>query len=727
MQTALEILPANALVALVIACAAVLAGRVCHRPAVAHFLWVLVLLKLITPPLFRVPWPEFVSPPLEVTAEAALPLTPEMERLLKQESNAGRAVPAAEIIPSLDRAAAESAAGDFRNRLKALATPAGLWVAGSFFAAGWILVRIVRFHRILQRTALPDDAVQETVEKLAASAGMKRPPKVKVVGASVSPMLWMPGGGGTIVLPRGLRNELSQEELEAVLAHEISHLARGDHWVRWIELLATVFYWWCPVLWWARWELRRHEEICCDFHVMVCFPEQSPVYARALVRTVGFLAGNTLHLPPAACGAGQVKSLKQRIAMMHQHSPHAALTLCARRWLMVLSLVPLGLSPAKEDRRNTWMQELQTAFDSLSPCIVDIDRDGLPDIVLVCYQSDTLSIYRNLGGSARSKECFARRVDFPTGPNPASLAAGDLDGDGRPDLVVANDYGACVSVYRNTSVSGHIDSASLAPRVNLAAGRHPVSVQLCDFDGDGRRDIAVANAVHGPSTVSIHRNRTRPGVIDESSFEAGVHFASGEYTFHIEAGDVTGDGKPDVVASNVEGKGLAVLRNRCQAGAPLNSTSLDAPLLLPTGWRTHGNALGDLDGDSRPELIALHDNGITVFGNDAFPQGPFDASVFPMRAAAGQSPWTTTGGTAYEGAFADMDHDGREELIVTVRGLDGVCVFPPGTAPGDGPLSRGRLLPGKGLGLAVGDLDGDRTPEVVTCLNFVLRVRGSDF
>ena len=117
---------------------------------------------------------------------------------------------------------------------------------------------------------------------------------------------------------------------------------------------------------------------------------------------------------------------------------------------------------------------------------------------------------------------FQAKQDFTTGLSPASVAMGDLDGDGKPDLAVANESSNTVSVYRNTSSSGSIGSGSFAAKVDFITGSSANSVAIGDVDGDGKPDLVVAN--YGSSTVSVLRNTATAGSIGLGSFAAKVDF-----------------------------------------------------------------------------------------------------------------------------------------------------------------------------------------------------------
>ena len=100
----------------------------------------------------------------------------------------------------------------------------------------------------------------------------------------------------------------------------------------------TLLFWWHPIVWWARRELREAEEQCCDAWVLWALPQSAKTYALALVETVDYLSEVPAALPALASGVGHVYDLKRRVTMIMQGTTPRALT-----WRGLLGLCGLGL------------------------------------------------------------------------------------------------------------------------------------------------------------------------------------------------------------------------------------------------------------------------------------------------------------------------------------------------------------------------------------------------
>src|SRR5437773_6928815 len=112
-----------------------------------------------------------------------------------------------------------------------------------------------------------------------------------------------------------------------------------------------------------------------------------------------------------------------------------------------------------------------------------------------------MSVFRNTGSVGTiTSTSFAPHVDFTAGDIPNGIVLGDLDGDGKVEIAMINAGTGVgtVSVFRNTAFSGSLNSSSFAPAVNLNAGYNPFWLKLGDLDGDGKPEI-ILNSYDGQS------------------------------------------------------------------------------------------------------------------------------------------------------------------------------------------------------------------------------------
>jgi beta-lactamase regulating signal transducer with metallopeptidase domain len=300
--TVVDAMLGNAAVAAVLALAAVAVGYFCRSPAVRHGAWVVVLLKLVTPPLFAVP----------------LPVLPASWGQQPAGPSAGNIILPISAAPGTTASPAESvtSAPAWWERLR----PSGaaqwavvVWAAGTLGWFGWQGRRVLRFRRRVARAEDAPPEVDEAAGRIAAALGIARPPAVKVATGIGSPMLWGWGRDAVVLLPRDLLARLAPEARDTLLAHELAHFLRRDHWVRVLEFFATGLYWWHPVVWLARAGIETAEEECCDAWVVGGLAASPRRYAEALLATVDFEAElRRPRLPPGACAANRSARLLRR-------------------------------------------------------------------------------------------------------------------------------------------------------------------------------------------------------------------------------------------------------------------------------------------------------------------------------------------------------------------------------------------------------------------------------
>jgi gliding motility-associated-like protein len=310
----------------------------------------------------------------------------------------------------------------------------------------------------------------------------------------------------------------------------------------------------------------------------------------------------------------------------------------------------------------------------------DLDGDGKPDLILLHVNNNTLSVLRNTSvKGAINANSFAAQVDFATGKAPASMAVGDLDGDGKLDVAVVNSADGTISIFRNTSTIGSI---SFAPAVTFAERPGTGEVVIGDMDGDGKPDLVVVSSVHiqgqDPSadvyTIAVCRNTSIKGSIAASSFAPGVAIFSSQGGA-VKIGDLDGDGKPDIVMDLFYYGEVAIFRNTATAGI-INSNSFAAPFYFSTRNNQpeivfpFSVSIGDIDGDGKPDLVVVNSDSEYM-----------NLGVFRNMSAVGSisfAPQVDFGlGPGYPtfAAIGDLDGDGKPDIALNDLDQDSIAVF----------------------------------------------------
>ena len=288
----------------------------------------------------------------------------------------------------------------------------------------------------------------------------------------------------------------------------------------------------------------------------------------------------------------------------------------------------------------------------------DIDGDGKSDLAVTndLNGTKTVSVFRNTSSyGIINSSSMAAKVDFTTTNAPGNVIFGDVDGDGKKDMLVAAGLisGDSICVYRNTATAGVINSSSFASKVKFLAGGYP-TVMLNDIDGDGKPEMIVSNRTI--NTVTIYRNTATIGSITTSSFAAGVSFPTGTGPYYLAVADIDGDDKPDVITVNITSNTISVLRNTSSVGV-INASTLAAKIdfALPASSSSNQVMAEDIDGDGKIDMICNTSAGFSIFRNTS------TIGTITMAARADFSVPFSGGGSF---AISDIDGDGKPEIAI---------------------------------------------------------------
>jgi Bacterial Ig-like domain (group 3)/FG-GAP-like repeat len=349
-----------------------------------------------------------------------------------------------------------------------------------------------------------------------------------------------------------------------------------------------------------------------------------------------------------------------------------------------------------------------------SVAVADVNGDGKPDLVVAngcltpsnCgYSEGEISVLLGNGDGT-----FQTAVTYPTyGLGSYSLVVADLNGDGHPDVVVANNWSNSVSV-----LMGNGDGTFRTPVVYSSGGLYPDSIAIGDVNGDGKPDLVVAN-------FDQNSNDANGGVSvllgnGDGTFQAPTSFSSGEYdATSIAIADVNGDGHLDLIVVNLcqsvstcgEPSGVSVLLGK-------GDGSFKEPVSYSSGVSpSYSVAVGDLNRDGHPDLVvAGNTEGMAsvLLGNG---DGTFQAAI-------GYS--SGVYGIPYGIVIRDVNNDGYLDLVMTYGSDCGPCGGAVSFLLGNGDgtfqtavsYSSGAFKSGGGGNLmAVADVNGDGTPDLV--------------
>lgn len=338
-----------------------------RSPFLAHLLWLLVLAKLVTPPLWgvgmvEVPWQSAEQVAMEQQAVDLIAAS------LQPASTGSETVLSTMVLPAPTTATAVEVAPEATSLWSSTQQVLfGLWIAGSLLVFVISSYRIWRFQRLLHwGTSSAPAELQQQVGALAKRLGLRRPPRVLLSEARLAPLVWCLFGRPRLVLPAHLLEELDAEQMEWVLAHELTHIRRRDHLVRWLEWLACVAFWWNPIAWWARKNLRAHEEICCDAQVLRSLRAEPRAYAASLLQVAASLAPPDVRPPAVASAFTDGGELERRFHMILSKNP---LTRISRRLQAVVllgavALLPLGIATAQEPDYEAVHKRLSLAVEA---------------------------------------------------------------------------------------------------------------------------------------------------------------------------------------------------------------------------------------------------------------------------------------------------------------------------------------------------------------------------
>jgi hypothetical protein len=291
---------------------------------------------------------------------------------------------------------------------------------------------------------------------------------------------------------------------------------------------------------------------------------------------------------------------------------------------------------------------------------------------------------------AASAPSFLTAKTFSVGKygysNPVSVAGADLNGDGRPDLVVANQGFGFLHVQGYLAVLLGNGDGTFQPAVEYQAGGVPEFVTVADLNNDGKLDIIVAN--FGSNNVSVLLGN------GDGTFQNHMDFGTVNAPTSLAIGDFNNDGKLDVASTDAD----PTMSTRGSVAVLLGNGdgTLQPAVSSPAGGDIQYIAAGDFNGDGIPDLAVANKQRSSFAGNLAILFGKGDGTF--------QSPVKYLNHYSLSVVVAaDFNNDGILDIVTN----DGVLVL----GKGDGTFGSPITIPVFGS-IAIGDLNGDGKLDV---------------
>jgi gliding motility-associated-like protein len=294
----------------------------------------------------------------------------------------------------------------------------------------------------------------------------------------------------------------------------------------------------------------------------------------------------------------------------------------------------------------------------------DLNGDGKPDIVATSgdpFSNNRIFILQNMGGGLFTQQTINLNI---AGTQKVKIA--DLDLDGLPDLVVTHKNGppSNLSLLKNLSTTAAI--LFDAP-IDLAVTGASTSdaLDIADLNGDAFPEIIIGQSIS--KDIFILKNIGAPGTL---SFDTPTKLTVGNTLINLRIGDLDNDGKSDIAVVDAVGAVYALLNQ--SVGTTLG---FSAPVSISTDATSWGLDFGDLDGDGKADIVvtSVANSRLTILNNESVP-----GTLSFLKTTV------STSNFARHVSIGDVDNDGKPDIAFTVEGAsskvavfrNGACMIP---------------------------------------------------
>ena len=318
---------------------------------------------------------------------------------------------------------------------------------------------------------------------------------------------------------------------------------------------------------------------------------------------------------------------------------------------------------------------------------------------LMAFSSELFFI--SFGGTSFDPSLLTGPTTFPAQPGIFDICMCDFDGDGKTDVASSHDNSILIDVFRNTS---SLASVNFIKR-SFNIGENTLNITCRDIDGDGKPDLAVSRS--GGNSIYVLHNQSSVGSIN---FGLPMELnTSGALPRKVVLRDINLDGQPELIASNQSSVQLSIFRNLSTPGSIVFGPEVNFGLPV-TALNSSGLAVEDLNDDGKPEVIVnpFLNSNIYIFENNSVAGGSVSFRPVVLFNVSGNLSDLIVG---------DMDGDARPDIAVSRFLSSDISILLNETVTSGGPVSYGSPkiistidFP---LGMDLGDLDGDGLADLI--------------
>lgn len=332
-------------------------------------------------------------------------------------------------------------------------------------------------------------------------------------------------------------------------------------------------------------------------------------------------------------------------------------------------------------------------------CMCDLDGDAKVDIASANDNANSISVLPN--SSSGAGNINFGKIPILLNARSIHIKCGDLNGDGKPDLVVSEGGdGSRIYVLQNGSSGiGNFSFVALPPLV--LTGRKTKRIEIADLDLNGRPEIIVTD--QGSNFVTVLQNTSTVGSISFSSTFINIPISGAASTDALAVGDLNGDQIPEILISQflTGTSNIYLIPNT----STLGSLSFGSVVTRPVPGTIINLRIGDLDGDRKADIAAtqLLSSQVSIFLNQS--TNTTFAFAAPVNFAGGDRPWGID--------FGDLDGDGKPDIVVASITQKNITILNNNSTTGT-PIFTSITAPTTYINrhVNIGDVDRDGKPDV---------------